>query len=100
MTARAEVTPLLDIVLQSAAHVFSRKFEFIPLEFEQVVLKALIEAYEKGEVEAHTKPTIPSKTNAQGIPTGVPDSLAFADDSPWPASEKTPVRWPHPLKRK
>lgn len=81
MGAREDVTPLLDIVLQSAVTSLGVKYEYIPFEYEQVVLRALLKAHEKGEAHAHNKPTIPQRQSSQNIPAqpGYP----FAD-------EKTP----------
>ena len=89
----------MDIVLQSAVKTFGTTFDFIPLEFEQVVLRALLEAYAKGEAHAHAKPTVPSRMNAFGIPTGVIERLQ-EDEGPWPASEVTPLKRPHPIRKR
>lgn len=72
--------PLLEIILNSAVQSLKVKFEYIPLEYEQVVLNALLQAHELGEQHAHAKPTIPQRKSSQNIPVVRPDSFPFADE--------------------
>lgn len=83
MAAREDVTALLDIVLQTAVTALGVKFEYIPLEYEQVVFNALLKAYEMGEANAHAKPTIPSRSS-QNLSAVRPSGYPFMD-------EKTPA---------
>lgn len=93
MGAREEVTQLLDIILRSAERVFDRHSDHIPLEFEELILASLLDAYEKGITSAHSKPTIPPKVSAQIRSGPVPPMYNFE-------GETTPAELPHSQDRK
>lgn len=95
MGAREEVEDLLQHVLRSASSSLNIAQEFIPYEYEQVVFKALLEAYYMGEKQAHDKPTIPARDSQTRMPA-VPKPLGYPFLDP---EETTPVRWPHTKKK-